>query len=95
MEHENGGFPEIEYTDEFGEWWVTLTGEQQVSITAAVEMLEQHGPSLGRLLVRRIANSWYPQMSALRVPGEKIDVFFAFDPARNVIILLDGDRIGR
>lgn len=36
----------IEYTDEFGEWWDSLTEAEQVSIDAHVHKLEQRGPNL-------------------------------------------------
>jgi hypothetical protein len=30
---------EIEYTDQFGEWWETLTEDEQDAIDAAMELL--------------------------------------------------------
>jgi hypothetical protein len=36
---------EVEFTNEFGGWWETLTEEEQISITAAVQLLEgKEGP---------------------------------------------------
>ena len=32
---------EVEYTDEFEAWWLTLSEEQQDQIVAAVELLEE------------------------------------------------------
>ena len=37
---------EIEYTDEFGEWWDTLNEKEQIEISACVGLLEQCGPNL-------------------------------------------------
>ena len=37
---------EVEYTDEFGEWWKTLTEDQQDDFTAVVMLLTEHGPQL-------------------------------------------------
>ena len=37
---------EVEYTDEFEAWWQTLTIEEQVSVSAAVELLENVGTNL-------------------------------------------------
>ena len=31
----------VEYTDEFGEWWDTLTDSEQASVDAYVRNLEQ------------------------------------------------------
>jgi len=37
---------EVEYTDEFEEWWESLTEDEQISIAASVELLEQFGSQL-------------------------------------------------
>src|SRR6266700_1335525 len=39
---------EIEYTDEFEEWWATLTMNDQAAIDRAVQELAERGPALGR-----------------------------------------------
>jgi hypothetical protein len=31
---------EVEYTDEFGEWWNTLSEDEQDSVAAKVQLLE-------------------------------------------------------
>jgi hypothetical protein len=36
---------EVEYTDEFGHWWTALTEEEQISVAASVELLEERGPN--------------------------------------------------
>lgn len=38
---------EVEYTDEFEAWWSSLTEDEQVSVSASVQLLEARGPSLG------------------------------------------------
>ena len=38
---------QIEYTDEFEEWWDTLSDEEQTSVRASVELLDIQGPALG------------------------------------------------
>ena len=37
---------EVEYTDEFGQWWRELSEGQQDALTARVELLMEHGPNL-------------------------------------------------
>ena len=37
---------DVEYTDEFGEWWATLDDAERASITAYVGLLEERGPQL-------------------------------------------------
>lgn len=39
---------EVEYTDEFGEWWTSLTEQEQESIAHDVEFLRSMGSALGR-----------------------------------------------
>ena len=38
---------EVEYTNEFGNWWDSLTRAERRSISAGVELLEENGPRLG------------------------------------------------
>jgi hypothetical protein len=38
---------EVEYTDQFGKWWDNLVEEEQEAVTAAVNVLQRGGPSLG------------------------------------------------
>jgi len=37
---------EIEYTDEFGQWWASLTEAEQESIDTSIGLLEALGPTL-------------------------------------------------
>jgi len=39
---------EVEFTNEFETWWNSLSEDEQEEIAAKVELLEEHGPSLGR-----------------------------------------------
>jgi hypothetical protein len=84
---------DVEYTEEFGAWWEDLEHDDQERLTAAVELLEELGPSLGRPLVDTLKGSKHPNMKELR-PGT-VRVLFAFDPRRTAILLLGGDKSGR
>lgn len=35
------------YTDEFGDWWGSLSEDEQESLAVTVRLLEERGPSLG------------------------------------------------
>lgn len=83
---------DVEYTEEFGAWWEDLEPDDQERLTAAVELLEKLGPSLGRPLVDTLKGSKHPNMKELR-PGT-VRVLFAFDPRRTAILLLAGDKSG-
>lgn len=84
---------EVEFTDQFGEWWDTLAASEQQSIDAAVRVLEQRGPGLGRPLVDTVEGSRHANMKELRTSTTR--VLFAFDPARNAILLIGGDKRDR
>ena len=85
---------EVEYTDQFGDWWLTLSEQEQESVTAAVEALEIRGPGLGRPFVDVLQASRHANMKELRPRGGHIRVMFAFDPRRTAILLIGGDKTG-
>lgn len=87
---------DVEYTDEFGRWWDTLSDDQQDAIRERVDLLGQHGPALKRPTVGEIKTSAYaPRMKELRVEKQgTLRILFVFDPRRTVILLLGGDKSG-
>ena len=87
---------EVEYTDEFGDWWNGLTEAEQESIDASVRMLEERGPQLGHPHSSGIARSKHPHMRELRIQhrGRPYRVLYAFDPRRAAILLIGGDKSG-
>lgn len=86
---------EIEYTDEFGDWFDDLDAKAQRSILNTVEELELDGPALGRPLVDSITSSRHANMKELRPPSGNIRILFAFDPRRMAILLIGGDKTGQ
>ena len=85
---------EVEYTDQFGEWWDNLAEKEQEAVTAAVNVLQRGGPSLGRPLVDTVKQSRHKNMKELIPPSSDIRVLFAFDPRRAAILLIGGDKSG-
>jgi len=86
---------EVEATDQFLEWWRDLTDDQQESLTDRVDLLAERGPDLGRPLVDRIQTSRHHNMKELRAAKRgALRVLFMFDPRRQVILLLGGDKSG-
>lgn len=64
-------------------------------IFAALEQLEQFGPTLGRPLVDTLTGSRMNNMKELRPasPGKtEIRILFAFDTKRQAIMLVAGDK---
>lgn len=87
---------EVEVTDQFREWWDGLTVDQQESVTDRVDLLAERGPDLGRPVVERIHTSRHHNMKELRAARDgELRVLFMFDPRRQVILLVGGDKSGR
>ena len=87
---------QVEYTDEFGQWWETLTLAEQASLEAGVRLLEQFGPHLARPYADTLKGSQHANMKELRTQskGRPLRTFFAFDPRRCAILLIGGDKSG-
>ncbi len=92
-----GGGWEIEYTDEFFEWWdgPSMSKEDQDAVGFCIPSLRRLGPALGRPLVDTVKGSRHRNMKELRPPGTHIRILFAFDPRRTAILLLGGDKTDR
>jgi hypothetical protein len=87
---------EVEYTDEFGEWWENLDGDEQESLYAAVILLETLGTNLRYPHTSGVETSRHGHMRELRVQhrGRPYRVLYAFDPRRVAILLIGGDKTG-
>lgn len=68
-----------------------------VLISQAIEALSIEGPALGRPLVDTIKGSALPNLKELR-PGSagasEVRLLFVFDPKRQAVILVGGDKAG-
>ncbi|WP_406045922.1 type II toxin-antitoxin system RelE/ParE family toxin [Micromonospora sp. NBC_00898] len=91
---------EISLTEEVEDWYLHLCKEDPDSanqVAAAIEVLAEDGPNLGRPLVDRVKGSDYKDMKELR-PGSAGDsemrILFAFDPQREAILLVAGNKAG-
>jgi hypothetical protein len=87
---------DIEFTDEFGEWWDGLSEDEQVDVDAKVELLRQLGPALRRPHSGSINSSRHSNMKELIIQhaGRPYRVLYAFDPRRCAILLIGGDKTG-
>lgn len=76
-------------------WLASLDSSSREQVVAAIELLEEHGPQLGRPIVDTITSSRHRNMKELR-PGSagrsELRILFAFDPQRSAIMLLAGDK---
>jgi len=87
---------EVETTDEFDEWWETLTETEQDDVAAIVELLEERGAHLPYPYSSGIRGSEYSHMRELRIQssGDPLRVFYAFDPRRVAVLLIGGNKVG-
>ncbi len=87
---------DVEYSDEFGRWWETLTKAEQESVAATVGLLEMVGPRLPFPYSSGIEGSRHGHMRELRIQhaGRPYRVLYAFDPRRSAILLIGGDKTG-
>lgn len=82
-------------------WFLKLCEDDPESanrITDPLDFLAQEGPNLGRPMVDRIHGSRLHNLKELR-PGSsghtEMHMLFVFDPEREAIILVAGDKSGR
>ena len=87
---------DVEYTDEFGDWWRSLSEDEQVSLAACVRLLEERGAALGFPHSSGIIGSKHDRMRELRTQhgGRPLRTLYAFDPRRTAILLIGGDKTG-
>lgn len=78
-------------------WLDSLDEDSWEQVMAAIGVLRETGPQLGRPLVDTVTTSRHKNMKELR-PGSsgrsELRVLFAFDPERRAIMLIAGDKAG-
>lgn len=87
---------EVEYTEEFEQWYLTLDEAEQDSIDFVVELLEEKGVNLRSPYSSDIKGSRHKNMRELRVQhkGEPYRILYCFDPRRMAVLLLAGNKKG-
>jgi hypothetical protein len=86
---------EVVGTDEFAGWFQSLADSDADAVARVVDMLEMQGVSLPFPYSSAIKGSSIA-MRELRVQsgGKPIRVFYAFDPVRQAVLLIGGDKTG-
>lgn len=87
---------EVEYTNEFGEWWNSLTEAERESVRATVQLLRTLGPNLPFPHSSAVHDSKHGHMRELRTQckGQPLRTLYAFDPRRTAILLIGGNKTG-
>ena len=79
------------------DWLKEVDDNTYDQVVAALNILTEQGPGLGRPLVDSIIGSRHKNMKELR-PGSsgrtEVRILFAFDPRRRAILLLAGGKQG-
>lgn len=73
---------EVEYTDEFGEWWETLSEDEQESIAVSIGLLEIMGPNLPRPHADTVKGSRFKNMKSCvrNMPENHIGLYMHLTP---------------
>lgn len=87
---------EVEFSDEFGEWWDGLTAAEQKSIDFTVSLLQECGPTLKMPHSSGVETSRHGRMRELRIQheGRPYRVLYVFDRRRIALLLIGGDKTG-
>lgn len=86
---------EVLGTDVFEEWFLALGDRDSIAVARVVGLLEAKGTALGFPYSSAIEGTNYP-LRELRIQsgGRPLRVFYAFDPLRQAVLLLGGDKTG-
>jgi hypothetical protein len=86
----------VRFGDAFEEEFPRLPAPVQDELLACAQLLQAYGPNLGRPRVDTLKGSDYANMKELRFDAADgvWRVAFAFDPKRQAILLVAGDKSG-
>ena len=96
LKHTSGMVWEVRFAPEFDPEFDALPIPVQDELLARAKVLETFGPSLGRPRVDTLNGSRHANMKELRfnAGGGVWRVAFAFDPDRQAVLLVAGDKSG-
>jgi hypothetical protein len=86
---------EVVATDEFADWYRSISDRQADAVAVAVERLEQLGLALGFPYSSAVRGASFA-LRELRIKtgGRALRVMHAFDPTRQAVLLIGGDKSG-
>ncbi len=87
---------DVKLHDAFEAEFAALERAVQTELLAVAKLLGEYGPQLGRPYVDTLNGSKYANMKEMRFSAADGEwrVAFAFDPERNAIVLVAGDKSG-
>ncbi len=86
---------EVVGTDEFEAWYLSVDAQDQDAVDYVVDLLIAKGVTLGFPYSSAITTANFA-LRELRTQsgGEPIRVFYAFDPERQAVLLIGGNKTG-
>lgn len=84
---------EVFLTDEFVGWLRELGGDERNAVHRLIKLLELSGTTLGFPYSSAIKGSKYA-LRELRKKGQPLRLIYAFDPKRQAVMLIGGDKTG-
>jgi hypothetical protein len=87
---------EVIATDEFADWFDALEEVHVDPVIVAVSKLEQAGVALGHPASSAVKGASFA-LPELRIKsrGHALRLFYAFDPRRDAVLILGGDKTGQ
>lgn len=85
---------EVVVSSEFVAWWDELSMAEQTSVGSVVNLLELFGPTLGFPHSSAITASKKLRELRIQHAGQPYRILYAFDPARNAVLLMGGNKVG-
>jgi hypothetical protein len=84
---------EVVATDNFREWYDGLDDAASDDVDVAIQILSQMGVDLGYPRSSAVKDASFA-LRELRVQsnGRPLRVFYAFDPTRNAVLIIGGDK---
>lgn len=84
----------VNTSEVFDDWFSDLEEALQDSVTASVDVFQQYGPQLVRPHVDTLKGSSLKNLKELRVQhgGDPYRILIAFDPKREALLLLGGNK---
>ena len=84
---------EVVLTNEALAWFESLSETEKAAVSHLLDVLEINGVSLGFPYSSQIQGSKYA-LRELRKKGQPIRMLYTFDPERQAVVLMGGDKTG-
>lgn len=85
----------VEATEDVAQFLRELSVEEFTEVSSRIRMLEEFGPSLDRPHAGTLRDKKVSKLKELRIRHERkqFRIIYAFDSARNAILLVGGDKV--